>query len=115
MKKLVLTLFLAFPTLLFSQYQLPDITLYSQFSPEDSLTTPTSINTVGSNHIKNSKSLELSELTSAIPNVNYASGSSVAKYFQIRGIGERSLYEGVPNQSVGIYIDQIDLGALGSS
>lgn len=50
-----------------------------------------------------------------IPNLNYASGSSRQRYFQIRGIGERSQYagEGGPMYYVGTVIDDIDLSGIG--
>ena len=51
----------------------------------------------------------------SISNLNWASGTSRPKYFQIRGIGERSLYsgEGPPNVSVGFMIDDIDFSGIG--
>jgi len=50
-----------------------------------------------------------------IPNLTAAGGTSRPRYFQIRGIGERSHYfaEGPPNFSVGFVIDNIDLSGLG--
>tara|TARA_B100000700_G_C15059022_1_gene864526 strand:+ start:4821 stop:7118 length:2298 start_codon:yes stop_codon:yes gene_type:complete len=50
-----------------------------------------------------------------IPNVNFAGGTSRPRYFQIRGIGERSHYagEGPPNFSVGFIMDDLDLSGLG--
>ena len=53
------------------------------------------------------------QLTLLIPNLNWAGGSSRPRYFQIRGIGERSGYEGTPNSSVGFIIDDIDFSGLG--
>ena len=37
----------------------------------------------------------------------------VNRYFQIRGIGERSGYQGTPNSSVGFLIDDIDYSGQG--
>ena len=48
-----------------------------------------------------------------VPNLNWSSGSNRPRYFQIRGIGERSQYEGAPNPSVGFIVDDIDFSALG--
>ena len=50
-----------------------------------------------------------------IPNLNWAGGTSRPRYFQIRGIGERSHYfgEGPPNFSVGFNLDDLDLSGLG--
>ena len=50
-----------------------------------------------------------------VSNLNWAGGTSRPRYFQIRGIGERSHYfaEGPPNFSVGFVIDDIDLSGMG--
>lgn len=48
-----------------------------------------------------------------VPNLNWSGGSNRPRYFQIRGIGERSQYEGAPNPSVGILVDDIDFSAIG--
>ena len=50
-----------------------------------------------------------------IPNLNWAGGTSRPRYFQIRGIGERSHYfgEGPPNFSVGFLLDNIDISGMG--
>lgn len=53
------------------------------------------------------------ELTHLVPNLNWAGGVSRPRYFQIRGIGERSQYEGAPNPSVGFIIDDLDFSAIG--
>ena len=53
------------------------------------------------------------ELTFLVPNLNWAGGSNRPRYFQIRGIGERSQYEGAPNPSVGFLIDDIDFSGIG--
>ena len=53
------------------------------------------------------------DLTYSIPNLNFAASDSRPRYFQIRGIGERSGYEGTPNSSVGFLIDDIDFSGQG--
>ncbi|MEM8983777.1 MAG: TonB-dependent receptor [Pseudomonadota bacterium] len=53
------------------------------------------------------------EIAQTIPNLNFAGGSNRPRYFQIRGVGERSQYEGAPNPSVGFVIDDIDFSAIG--
>ena len=47
-------------------------------------------------------------LSYLVPNLNFAASDSRARYFQIRGIGERSGYLGTPNTSVGFLIDDVD-------
>ena len=55
----------------------------------------------------------LEDLLGMIPNLNWSSATNRPRYFQIRGIGERSQYEGAPNPSVGFVVDDIDFSALG--
>ncbi|MGJ8663624.1 MAG: TonB-dependent receptor [Marinicella sp.] len=50
-----------------------------------------------------------------VPNLNWAGSTSRPRYFQIRGIGERSQYEGAPNPSVGFIIDDIDFTGIGGA
>ena len=53
------------------------------------------------------------ELSTLVPNLNWSGGTNRARYFQLRGIGERSQYEGAPNPSVGVIIDDIDFSGFG--
>lgn len=53
------------------------------------------------------------ELIQMVPNMNLSGEGSRARYFQLRGVGEREQYEGAPNPSVGFIIDDIDLSGVG--
>lgn len=59
----------------------------------------------------------LQDATQQVPNLNWAGGSSRPRYFQIRGIGERSHYagEGPPSFSVGFVLDDVDLSGMGTA
>ncbi len=48
------------------------------------------------------------------PNLSFAGESSRPRYFQLRGIGERTEYIGSPNASIGVIVDDIDFTGLGS-
>src|SRR5687767_14998447 len=48
-----------------------------------------------------------------VPNLNWSSGSSRPRYFQLRGIGELEQYQGAPNPSVGFLLDDIDFSGIG--
>jgi iron complex outermembrane receptor protein len=52
------------------------------------------------------------ELVPLVPNMNLSGEGSRARYFQLRGVGEREQYEGAPNPSVGFFIDDIDLSGI---
>ncbi len=56
----------------------------------------------------------LEDIFSSAPNVNFASGSSRARFFQIRGIGIRSEYSNPVQPSVGLLIDGIDFSSIGT-
>lgn len=62
--------------------------------------------------LRNAQNLE--EVIAQMPNVNFSSGSSRARYYQIRGIGERSQFSQPVNPSVGIVIDGVDFSGIGS-
>ena len=65
------------------------------------------LNAAGGNHLQ--------DLIRSVPNLNWAGGTSRPRYFQIRGMGERSHYagEGPPNFSVGFVLDDVDLSGMG--
>ena len=50
-----------------------------------------------------------------LPNVNFAGGSSRPRFFQIRGVGDLEQYEGFPNSSVAVIVDDIDLSGVGAA
>ncbi len=57
----------------------------------------------------------LEDVLNVAPNVNYASGASRARFFQIRGVGERSQFVGPLNPSIGFIVDGIDFSGLGTA
>ena len=74
-----------------------------------------SVTVYDAKEIKQADGNHFQDIMESIPNLNAAGGTSRPRYFQIRGIGERSHYfaEGPPNFSVGFVIDDIDLSGLG--
>lgn len=81
---------------------------------EKSLTElPASIAVIDRDAIERSTATHFEQLGLQVANLNFAGGSNRARYFQIRGIGERSQYEGAPNPSVGFIIDDVDFSAVG--
>ena len=90
------------------------ITVSSDFRQQNLLKTPTSLSVLTDIEIKQRNAQHLEELIAASPNVNFASGSQRARYYQIRGIGERSQFEEPINPSVGMIIDGIDFTGIGS-
>ena len=72
-----------------------------------------SIVLLGSKEIDNQAVNHFEELSYLVPNLNFAASDSRARYFQIRGIGERSGYQGTPISSVGFLIDDFDYSGQG--
>lgn len=56
----------------------------------------------------------LEDVVARTANVNFASGSSRARYFQIRGIGERGQFIEPINPSVGLIFDGVDISGVGT-
>lgn len=78
-----------------------------------SLDLPTSVTVLNAETIRGSAVQHFEELVQLTPNLHWSGGTSRARYFQVRGIGERSQYEGAPNPSVGFLLDDIDFSAIG--
>lgn len=55
------------------------------------------------------------DVVDLVPNLNYAGGTGRARFFQIRGIGERSQFSEPLNPSVGILLDGIDLSGAAAA
>lgn len=67
------------------------------------------------NDIQRRAATHLENLLLLAPNVNIAGGTSRARFYQIRGIGERSQFVEPLNPSVGLLIDGIDFSGLGGA
>jgi outer membrane receptor protein involved in Fe transport len=59
--------------------------------------------------------LHLEDVLLNAPNVNFSSGASRARFYQIRGIGERGQFTEPLNSSVGLLIDGVDFSGLGNA
>lgn len=93
---------------------LETITVTSDFRQQNLQSTPASLSVLTDIEIKQRNAKHLEELVAVSPNVNFASGSQRARYYQIRGIGERSQFQEPINPSVGVIIDGVDFTGIGS-
>ena len=59
--------------------------------------------------------VHLEELLGSMVNLNATAGSSRARFYQIRGIGERSQFAEPLNPSVGLLLDGVDFSGLGAA
>lgn len=74
-----------------------------------------SVTVLQSKEIAAAGSSHLQDLIQSVPNLNWAGSTSRPRYFQVRGIGERSHYagDGPPNFSVGMMMDDVDMSGMG--
>ena len=89
------------------------VVVTADFRGDTSLEVPTSLSVLNSATVREAGVQHFEELTHLVPNLNWAGGSSRPRYYQLRGIGERSQYEGAPNPSVGFIVDDIDFSGIG--
>ena len=74
-----------------------------------------SITVVNDALIQQKAATHFEDIINLAPNVNFSSGASRGRFFQIRGIGERSQFVEPLNPSVGLIIDGIDFTGVGGA
>ena len=89
------------------------ITVTSDFRQQSLAQAPVSIAVIDQQRLVDEGSQHFAEVLNQVANINFSGGTSRPKYFQIRGVGERSEYRGAPNASVGFLVDDIDISGLG--
>jgi iron complex outermembrane recepter protein len=93
---------------------LPEIVVTADFRGARAMDVASSLSVMTEQIIRSRSAQHFEDLINAIPNVNYASGSNRARFFQIRGIGERSQFAAPLNPSVGLLIDNVDFSGAGT-
>ncbi len=92
-----------------------ELVVTADFRQTDVQSIPEATSVLGAAVIEQRSANHLESLLSLAPNVNFSSGASRGRYFQIRGIGERSQFVDPVNPSVGLRIDGIDMTGLGGA
>jgi len=117
MKKILLAsgLLLSFSLLAEDSVEKLDKTIVTSDLRDDKLAieATTSMSILDSDTLEKAGTQHFEDVMAMVPNLNWSSATNRPRYFQIRGIGERSQYEGAPNPSVGFVVDDIDFSALG--
>jgi iron complex outermembrane receptor protein len=85
----------------------------ADFRDQQLLDFATSVSVFDQNVIERRNAQHLEQLLNLAPNTNLTAGASRGRFFQIRGIGERSQFIDPVNPSVGLIIDGIDFTGLG--
>ena len=106
---------LALPLTLPAYAQIEEIIVTSDFRQAPLLETPASISIIGEAQLTNFESNHLEEVLSLAPNVHFSSGANRGRYFQIRGLGERSQFVDPINSSIGLIVDGIDFSGIGGA
>lgn len=113
--QIVSSLLLLISSMVTAQVYIEDIIVQAEFRPINLMETPNSISLVTAEDIANRSANFLTEVLGNTPNLNYSSGASRGRFFQIRGIGERSQFVDPLNPGVGLLIDGIDYSTLGGA
>ncbi len=74
-----------------------------------------SVSVIDANAITERNAQHLEDILLSAPNVNFSSGASRARFYQIRGIGERGQFAEPLNSSVGVIIDGVDFSGIGNA
>ncbi len=96
-------------------HELPELVVTATLWETDLLRTTNSTTAIDSSDLESNGSLHFQDLIEVIPNLTWTGGTSRPRYFQIRGIGENSQFEGeTPDSTVRFLIDDLDFTGLGS-
>lgn len=97
----------------YSANKLEEVTVTADFRDSDLYALSSSISVINADTIAARSAQHIEQLLNLTPNVNFSAGASRGRFFQIRGIGERSQFVDPINPSVGLVIDGIDFTGLG--
>lgn len=97
-----------------SVYQLPDLNVTATLRENSLEATPESVSLLDKNQVHNQSAERFEDLVDSLPNLTVTGGTNGARYFQIRGTGENSQFEGeTPDLSVRFLIDDFDFTGIG--
>ena len=94
---------------------LEEVIVTAQLRPTPLLNQASSISVITAQDIREREAQHLEGILNLAPNVNSAGGTSRARFYQIRGVGERSQFQEPLNPSIGLLIDGIDFSGLGGA
>jgi iron complex outermembrane recepter protein len=112
---IAMTLLLAATPALAEEARLEEVTVTAELRATPLLNQPGSTSVLSAQDIRQRAAQHLEGIVNLAPNVNYAGGTSRARFFQVRGIGERSQFQEPLNPSIGLVIDGIDFSGLGGA
>ena len=92
---------------------LEEVVITASLRREPAISIPASVTVLDGQILRDAGQQHLQDVLSLVPNLNWASGTSRPRYFQIRGVGETEQWQGAPNPSVGVLIDGMDFSGIG--
>lgn len=92
---------------------LNEVIINADFRGGSAQLSPSSLTVVSNADLQNRAAQHLEDVLNLAPNVNIAAGASRGRFFQVRGIGERSQFKEPLDSSVGLVVDGIDFSNLG--
>lgn len=95
-------------------HEIEEIVVTADFRERTANELPTSVTVLDDEAIDELAVQHFEELVTVMPNVNFSGEGNRARFFQIRGVGELEQYEGAPNPSVGLLIDDVDFSGIGT-
>lgn len=104
---------LAFTSSICAAESIEEILVTADFRDSKLLELSNSVTVINADTINARGAKHIEQLLNIAPNVNFSTGASRGRFFQIRGIGERSQFVDPINPSVGLLIDGIDFTGLG--
>lgn len=97
----------------FAASELEEVVITATLRPQSALSLAASATVIDSVTLREAGVQHLQDVLPLVPNLNWASGTSRPRYFQLRGIGENDQWQGAPNPSVGFLIDGMDFSGVG--
>jgi iron complex outermembrane recepter protein len=92
---------------------LEEVVVTAELREQDLADLPASATVLESQTLQAAGVQHFQDVLALVPNLNWSAGTSRPRYFQLRGIGELSQWQGAPNPSVGFLIDGIDFSGVG--
>ncbi|MDP5058804.1 MAG: TonB-dependent receptor [Pseudomonadales bacterium] len=94
--------------------EIEEVVVIADFRGISVMDAATSISVISSDVIRQRAAQHFEEIINTIPNFNVSGGTGRSRFFQIRGIGERSQFIEPVNPSVGMLMDNVDFSGVGS-
>ena len=94
--------------------EIEEIVVLADYRGRPASEIPASVTILDERTINGTAIQHFEELINGLPNLNWSGDGHRARYIQIRGVGELAQYQGAPNPSVGLIIDDIDFSGIGT-